>query len=157
MSNPQIIPGHRVRKIIETDPDVKECPKRVVEMMRIASEQYVHFIFGKCREEANKKKKGRTINIENFNTVVQNDPALSPFLKPFFGSQEPEAEDADQAENEMEDQLEEEEQNLHQEENNDEEEELNIDKISSSEEEQEKSEQPSISQSEISDLEPDDM
>ena len=165
MSNPlPVFPASKIKEIIFQDPDLKDIPKKGIEMLRIAAEQYVHYVFQKCAEEA-KKKKRTTMNKKDFDMAVQNDPALKACLGQFYITPNQEGEDQPQKADESaiieEKQQEEpvfEEEEIH-EDLPDEKEPIKQEPeetfLSDSEEEEKKSAQPSIEQSEISDLEPD--
>ena len=163
MTNAPIFPASKIKEIIMQDPDLKDIPKKGIEMLRVAAEQYVHYIFQKCSEEA-KKKKRTTMNKKDFDAAIQNDPALRACLGQFYITEdevettektdeaalleekpEPVFEEEDIHDDLPEEKAEEKDQGKEEDE-----------ELSDSEEEEKKSEEPSMLQSEISDLESDD-
>ena len=168
MSDLPVFPASKINQIVSQDPDLKSIPKKGIEILRVAAEQFAHLLFQKCSDEA-KKKKRTTMNKRDFELAVQNDPALRACLGQFFispetqkdeskGEDKPEAEEEKSKEDE-EPEEEEIHEDLPEEKEPIKEEELEKQTFStdsnSDEEEEKKSEQPSLSQSEISDLEPD--
>ena len=158
-----VFPASKIKEIVMQDPDLKDLPKKAVEMLRVAAEQYVHYVFQKCSEEA-KKKKRTTMNRKDFDAAILNDPALKACLGQFYLTDEElenppkeEPEPLNFNEEEQHNEAPPEEEEIHEDNpgEGDDEPPKQEDFLSDSEEEEKKSEEPSVNQSEMSELEPD--
>ena len=162
MSKPlPVFPASKIKEIVMQDPDLKDIPKKAIEMLRVAAEQYVHYVFQKCAEEA-KKKKRTTMNRKDFDAAILNDPALKACLYQFYLTEEEQENPPKEEpgplnldEEEPANDAPPEEEEIHEDNPGEDEEQPKEEELSDSEEEEKKSEEPSVAQSEISELEPD--
>ncbi|EAX98699.1 hypothetical protein TVAG_333630 [Trichomonas vaginalis G3] len=163
MSSKQLpaFPASKIKEIITQDPDLKDIPKKGIDMLRVAAEEFARYTFKKINEESKKKGKAKMTS-QHFVAAINNDPALKAILGQFIVTEE------QQNQPHQEEQVEENEAANEQEENEPEAEEKEEEKQpeeeaneneekDSGEEDPQRSEQPSVEQSEqVSDLE-DDM